>query len=248
MRLTTSTASSCPVRLSETGEQPMTTSAIVPSYEHGTSDRPLLGETIGENFTRIAAAHADREALVHRPTGRRWTYAEPHRDVLALARGLLRLGIDKGDRVGIWAPNCPEWTILQYARPRSARSWCRSTRRTAPASSGTSSTRRGSAWLMAAPSFRTSDYAALLTNSQSVSPTVTCAADVSLQPGWNRSPGLTRRWQPPAPGYRVVPERADGGWSAAAGDRAGGPQVPGGSGVWLRPGVRRGLAGFGCFR
>ena len=102
--------------------------------------------------------------------------------------------------------------------------------------------------LVAAPSFRTSDYAALLTNSQSVSPTVTCAADVSLQPGWNRSPGLTRRWQPPAPGYRVVPERADGGWSAAAGDRAGGPQVPGGSGVWLRPGVRRGLAGFGCFR
>src|SRR6516162_9094278 len=122
-----------------------TTPPIAPSYVHGASDRPLLGETIGENFNRIAATHADREALVHRPTGRRWTYAEPHRDVLALARGLLRLGIDKGDRVGIWAPNCPEWTILQYARPRSARSWCRSTRRTAPASSGTSSTRRGSA-------------------------------------------------------------------------------------------------------
>src|SRR6516225_11834356 len=49
------------------------------------------------------------------PTGRRWTYAELHYDVLALARGLLRLGIGKGDRVGIWAPNCPEWTILQYA-------------------------------------------------------------------------------------------------------------------------------------
>ena len=59
--------------------------------------------------------HADREALVDRPTGRRWTYAELHHDVLALAHGLIRLGIDKGDRVGIWAPNCPEWTVLQYA-------------------------------------------------------------------------------------------------------------------------------------
>ena len=92
-----------------------TTSAILPSYDHGASDRPLLGETIGENFNRIAAAHAGREALVDRSSGRRWTYAELHRDVLALARGLLRLGIDKGDRVGIWAPNCPEWTIVQYA-------------------------------------------------------------------------------------------------------------------------------------
>ena len=93
----------------------MITSALAPSYDYGASDLPLLGETIGENFNRIAATHADREALVDRPSGRRWTYAELHRDVLALAHGLLRLGIDKGDRVGIWAPNCPEWTLLQYA-------------------------------------------------------------------------------------------------------------------------------------
>jgi fatty-acyl-CoA synthase len=85
------------------------------SYDQGAVDRPLLGETIGENFNRIAAAHAGREALVDLTTGRRWTYAELHRDVLALAHGLLRLGIGKGDRVGIWAPNCPEWTLLQYA-------------------------------------------------------------------------------------------------------------------------------------
>ena len=71
------------------------------SYDHGAADQPLLGETIGENFARIAAAHAGREALVDRTSGQRWTYAELHRDVLALAHGLLRLGIDKGDRVGI---------------------------------------------------------------------------------------------------------------------------------------------------
>jgi fatty-acyl-CoA synthase len=92
-----------------------TTSAVLPSHDHGASDRPLLIETIGENFNRIAATHADREALADRSTGRRWTYPELHRDVLALAHGLLRLGIGKGDRVGIWAPNCPEWTLLQYA-------------------------------------------------------------------------------------------------------------------------------------
>ena len=92
-----------------------TTSAILPSYDHGASDQPLLGETIGENFNRIATTHAGRDALADRSSGRRWTYAELHHDVLALAQGLLRLGIDKGDRVGIWAPTCPEWTILQYA-------------------------------------------------------------------------------------------------------------------------------------
>ena len=92
-----------------------TTSSMLPSYDHGANDRPLLGETIGENFNRIATAHADREALADLSTGRRWTYAELHHDVLALAHGLLRLGIGKGDRVGIWAPTCPEWTLLQYA-------------------------------------------------------------------------------------------------------------------------------------
>ena len=75
----------------------------------------MLEETIGDNFDRTAAAHGDREALVEYATGRRWTYAQLRADVDALAHGLLRLGIEKGDRVGIWAPNCAEWTQLQYA-------------------------------------------------------------------------------------------------------------------------------------
>ncbi|MGH3505787.1 MAG: AMP-binding protein, partial [Nocardioidaceae bacterium] len=61
------------------------------------------------------AAHADREALVEAATGRRWTYAEFDTDVTTVARGLISLGIDVGDRVGIWAPNCAEWTLVQYA-------------------------------------------------------------------------------------------------------------------------------------
>jgi fatty-acyl-CoA synthase len=87
----------------------------VPSYASGTSDAPLLGETIGGNFDRMAAADPDREALVEVPTGRRWTYARLRADVDALALGLLGDGVAKGDRVGIWAPNMAEWTLLQYA-------------------------------------------------------------------------------------------------------------------------------------
>jgi Acyl-CoA synthetases (AMP-forming)/AMP-acid ligases II len=129
------------------------TAAIMASYDHGASNQPLLGETIGENFNRIATTHADREALVDRFTGRRWTYARLHHDVLALAHGLIRLGIDKGDRVGIWAPNCPEWTVLQYATAEIGAILVPINPATAPTNSRTWSTRRASAcWWPLPPS------------------------------------------------------------------------------------------------
>jgi fatty-acyl-CoA synthase len=85
------------------------------SYSSGESATPLLGDTIGGNFDGTVRAFGDREALVDRSAGRRWTYAELAADVDALALGLLEMGIAKGDRVGIWAPNCAEWTLTQYA-------------------------------------------------------------------------------------------------------------------------------------
>ena len=85
------------------------------SYSSGESATPLLGDTIGGNFEATVRAFGDREALVDRSAGRRWTYAELAADVDALALGLLEMGIAKGDRVGIWAPNCAEWTLTQYA-------------------------------------------------------------------------------------------------------------------------------------
>ena len=88
------------------------------SYASGTSEVPLLGETIGDNLAATVARFGDREALVDVPSGRRWTYAQLDADVDALAKGLLAVGIEIGDRVGIWAPNCPEWTLLQYATAR----------------------------------------------------------------------------------------------------------------------------------
>jgi fatty-acyl-CoA synthase len=139
-----------------------TTSAILPSYDHGASDRPLLGETIGENFNRMATTHAHREALADRSTGRRWTYAELHLDVLALAHGLLRLGIGKGDRMGIWAPNCPEWTLLQYATAEIGAILVPINPAYRTDELGYVVNQAGIRLLVAAPSFRTSDYAAMI--------------------------------------------------------------------------------------
>jgi len=85
------------------------------SYAAGSSEIPLLEETIGQNFSRTASAYPDVEALVDVPSGWRWTYAELDTEIDLLARALIASGVRQGDRVGIWAPNCAEWTILQYA-------------------------------------------------------------------------------------------------------------------------------------
>jgi fatty-acyl-CoA synthase len=87
----------------------------VKSYDVGGRSIPLLEETIGSAFERTVADRPHREALLEVATGRRWTWAELDVAVDAAARGLLALGIEKGDRVGIWAPNCAEWTITQVA-------------------------------------------------------------------------------------------------------------------------------------
>ncbi|QUQ69478.1 fatty-acyl-CoA synthase [Kutzneria sp. CA-103260] len=87
----------------------------LPAYASGTSDVSLLGDTIGDNLDRTVARVGDRDALVERASGRRWTYAELAADVDAVALGLRALGVAKGDRVGIWAPNCAEWVLAQYA-------------------------------------------------------------------------------------------------------------------------------------
>jgi fatty-acyl-CoA synthase len=85
------------------------------SYSHGASRIPLLGETIGDNLERTASTLGDREALVSCHQGTRYTYAELDGEVNQVARALLDAGIERGDRVGIWSPNCAEWVLVQYA-------------------------------------------------------------------------------------------------------------------------------------
>jgi fatty-acyl-CoA synthase len=88
------------------------------SYASGTADKPLLGETIDANLRRAVAAHPDREAVVDVSAGDRLTYRELDTAVEGVARGLLARGVGRGDRVGIWAPNCIPWFLVQYATAR----------------------------------------------------------------------------------------------------------------------------------
>jgi fatty-acyl-CoA synthase len=85
------------------------------SYDHGVSDRKLIGETIGAFFDRTVETYRDREALVVRHQNVRWSWGELGRRVDDLAAGLLSLGVERGDRVGIWSPNNSEWALAQFA-------------------------------------------------------------------------------------------------------------------------------------
>jgi fatty-acyl-CoA synthase len=88
------------------------------SYAHGTGTVPLLGETVGDNLRRTAGLCADRDALVVRHQNYRATYRQLWDAVTQAARGLLALGVARGDRVGIWSPNRFEWVVVQYAAAR----------------------------------------------------------------------------------------------------------------------------------
>jgi len=85
------------------------------SYVHGASQRPLIGETIGDLLDRIASAHPASEAVVSVWQDRRLTYTQFREASDVFARGLIALGVEHGERVGIWATNCIEWTIVQFA-------------------------------------------------------------------------------------------------------------------------------------
>ncbi len=91
---------------------------IEASYVHGASAQSLLGDTVGSLIDRIAAIHADRPALVVRSQNVRMSYRQFHTEVERAAAGLLALGLQRGDRVGIWAPNRAEWVVLQFAAPK----------------------------------------------------------------------------------------------------------------------------------
>jgi fatty-acyl-CoA synthase len=132
------------------------------SYTSAITDTPLLGDTIGENFDATVARFADRDALVDIPAGKRWTYAELKADVDDLALGLLAAGIDKGDRVGIWAPNCAEWTLTQYATAKIGAILVTINPAYRTSELEFVLNQSGTRLLIAAPRLKTSDYAAMI--------------------------------------------------------------------------------------
>ncbi len=85
------------------------------SYTSGISNKPLIGATIGDFFDEIVEKYPDNEALVVPHQNIRWTYRQLKARVDECARALLAIGMKKGERLGIWAPNCAEWTVTQYA-------------------------------------------------------------------------------------------------------------------------------------
>ncbi len=142
-------------------------SQIVPaaselSYSHGSSPEPLLGETIGDSLRRIAAAHGASEALVDVPTGRRWTYAELDADTEDVALGLIAAGVAKGDRVGIWAPNCAEWVLLQYGSAKMGAILVNINPAYRSHELGYVLKQAGISVLVSAENFKTSDYRAMI--------------------------------------------------------------------------------------
>ncbi len=132
------------------------------SYVSGTSERPLIGETIGDMFDRIVASYPNNEALVCRQQGLRYTYAQLHREVERCARALLAIGVRKGERVGIWAPNRAEWTITQFATAKIGAILVNINPAYRVHELEYALRQSGCTMLITAAQFRTSDYTAML--------------------------------------------------------------------------------------
>ena len=132
------------------------------SYTSGTSDVPLLGLTIGDLFDRTVAQFPDNEALVSRHQGLRYTYRQLRVEVDRCARALIALGVEKGQRVGIWAPNCAEWTITQFATAKLGAILVNINPSYRLNEVQYALRQSGCTWLVTTPRFKTSDYTGMI--------------------------------------------------------------------------------------
>jgi fatty-acyl-CoA synthase len=154
----------------------------------------LLAATIGANLADIAAAYPDRDALVDIPAGRRWSYPELLADVRRLATGLVRAGVRTGDRVGIWAPNCAEWVLVQYATAEIGAVLVNINPAYRAHELQYAVQQSGLTMLISAPSFKSSDYVALLSE---VAPHCKDLREVAFTD--------SRRWEELAGGEADIP-------------------------------------------
>ena len=160
------------------------------SYAAGETEPPLLEETIGGNFDRTVAAYPDHEALVEFASGRRWTYRELNHDVDLFARGLIAGGLAKGDRIGVWAPSCAEWTIAQLATAKVGAILVNVNPAYRTHEFTYAVNHSGLRMLISAESFKTSDYRSMIEET---------AADSLGSSGWSTSaPATGTTWSRPA--------------------------------------------------
>jgi fatty-acyl-CoA synthase len=132
------------------------------SFDRGPSQPALLETTIGANFADAAATYAQRDALVDIAAERRWTYAELRAAVRRLATGLMSAGIGAGDRVGIWSPNRWEWVLVQYATAEIGAILVTVNPAYRASELEYALRQSGVSMVIAAPRFKTTDYAAML--------------------------------------------------------------------------------------
>ncbi len=169
------------------------------SYVHGTSETPLLGETVGAIFDRTAARWPDRDALVVRHQDIRWSYAALKERVDVFAAGLIALGLEPGERVGIWSPNNAEWVITQFATAKAGLILVNINPAYRLPELEYALNTVGCSALITAPSLKTSDYIAMLNE---LAPEIAASTPGKLQTarlpdlrtvirlGAERSPGM----------------------------------------------------------
>src|SRR5947209_6944528 len=154
------------------------------SYVHGASGVPLLGETIGENLRRTVERYGDREALVVCHQGYRASYRELWEQSGIAARALMARGVEKGDRVGIWAPNRYEWVIVQYATARMGAILVNINPAYKTSELEYALNQSGVSFLVLAKAFRTNDYVAMLEEVRGRCPELRESA--VLEDGWEK--------------------------------------------------------------
>lgn len=137
---------------------------ISSSYVHGASSKPLIGQTIGAFFDAACARHGDREALVVRHQNVRLTYAELKGKVDALACGLMRLGLEPGDRIGLWSQNNLEWALTQFATAKAGLVLVNINPAYRRAELEYALNKVGCKALILSPSFKSSDYLQMLSD------------------------------------------------------------------------------------
>src|SRR6185312_7297248 len=143
------------------GATSMTDAAL--SYAHGATEVPLIGETIGANFDRAVARWGDRPGLIVRQQGVRWSYGELAAKVDAFAAGLIALGLQPGERIGIWSPNNAEWVVTQFATAKAGLILVNINPAYRLAELEYALNKVGCRALVTATSFKTSDYIGMIT-------------------------------------------------------------------------------------
>ncbi len=132
------------------------------SWVRGADEPPLLEETIGQALDRAARRWGDELAVVSVHQHVRWTYADLARKAEDLAAGLLALGLQTGDRIGIWSPNCAEWTLTQFAAAKAGLVLVTINPAYRLAEVEYTLNKVGVKALVAAERFKTSEYAAMI--------------------------------------------------------------------------------------